>query len=56
MASLEGWGFTIKLYPLSGRTCSPRGLKRQGFFRQILVSPEKPGALKNSGNYYFFRF
>ena len=57
MASLEGWGFTIKLYPLSGETFSPRSWKRQGFFLLIFSSPMEPGGgLKNSPIAYFFRF
>ena len=35
MASLEGWGFTIKLYPLLGEKTTRPTSNRQGFFLKI---------------------
>ena len=35
MASLEGWGFTIKLYPRLQQKCRDHPPSRQGFFREI---------------------
>ncbi len=54
MASLEGWGFTIKLYPLLLRKTTRPTPERQGFFREIQSPPEGPIPRQIKGNLFFY--
>ena len=56
MASLEGWGFTIKLYPRVRPKCRDLPSLRQGFSREIKKNLTTSGDPIFMGPRLFLRF